>query len=317
MSNVLGFDISSWQRRPGRPWFRELRQAGFGVAIIQLWGGTPNDKGPNTDAAYQLTMSIEEGFDVFGYLWVPSGPTETDQLVLSAVNAAADAFPRVRYLFPDVEREYVGAVRMQNCLDNCKATGKPTGIYCSQNSFSLIGGSFPGEKLWDASWFYNGGIMPDRAEWPADPGFATYGSWTTRAIRQFAGDVNLFGGMLDLDVVNYDRLELSATVTTIPNPTTEELTMGQYEDLVNRIDGLTNTLNAHVSSPHNQQTPPVPTPEPAPQKTYTTKSGDSLGAIAQAYTGNASRWPEIPNLRPEVRADPRRLQVGEVLIIPW
>lgn len=317
MSNVLGFDISAWQGRPSRQWFKELRQAGFGVSIIQLWGGGPQGKGPNPHAAYQLTMSIEEDFDVMGYLWIPSGETETNLLVDSAVAAAADTFPKVRYLFPDVEAQFVGAARMQNVLDNCHAHGKPTGIYTRSGAFNLIGGSFPNEKLWDAAWFHNSGIMPDRAIWPAEPGLAHYGGWTERAIRQFAGDVNLFGGKLDLNIVNYDRLGLTATVTPIPNPTVEELTMGQYEDLAARIDGLAGTINAHIGSPHNVTTAPAPAPAPAPQRTYTVAAGDTLGGIAQKFTGNSSRWPEIPNLSAAVRADPRKLQVGFVCVIPW
>ncbi len=62
---------------------------------------------------------------------------------------------------------------------------------------------------------------------------------------------------------------------------------------------------------------PAPKPPPTPRKTYTVKSGDTLGAIAQRYTGDADRWDEIPNLPAAVRADPRKLQVGFSLVIPW
>ena len=60
-----------------------------------------------------------------------------------------------------------------------------------------------------------------------------------------------------------------------------------------------------------------PKPTPTPRKTYTVKPGDTLGAIAQRYTGDANRWREIPNLPAAVRADPRKLQVGFSLVIPW
>jgi len=62
---------------------------------------------------------------------------------------------------------------------------------------------------------------------------------------------------------------------------------------------------------------PAPKPAPAPRKTHIVKSGDTLGAIAQQYTGDADRWDEIPNLPAAVRADPRKLQAGFVLVIPW
>lgn len=317
MSNYLGFDISAWQGRPSRQWFRDLRQAGFAVAIIQLWGSGPGGNGPNPDAGYQLQTALEEGFDTHGYLWIPSGPTETDQLVASAAGAAGAEFAHVRYLWPDVEAQPVGPERMQNAIANCEAQGRQVGIYTSKSAFPLIGGNFSARPLWDAAWFYNSGILPLLSEWPADPGNAGYGGWTGRAIRQFAGDVNLFGGKLDLNIVNYDSLGLSIGVTPIPNPTKEDLTVGQYEDLVNRINGLAGALNAHIASPHSQATPPVPVPGPGPQRTHTVQPGETLGGIAQQYTGNASRWPEIPDIPPAVRADPRKLQVGTVLTIPW
>lgn len=327
MSNYLGFDISQWQGKPPRQWFRDLRAAGFQCGIIQLWGGGPNGKGPNPHATYQLQMTREEGMDIMGYIWVPSGGVDTSALIQSAVSAAGSDYANLLYVWPDVEAQFVGAARLQNCLDNIHATGKPTGIYINRGSFPLIGGSFPQEKLWDAAWFYNSGTLPSRGEWPAEPGNASYGGWTERAIRQFAGDVNLFGGKLDLNIVSYSRLGITPgqvpsqpPVAPIPNPSPEEMTMGQYEDLVTRIDAIAGALNTHAAGPHNQGAPapqPVPVPPPAAQNTYTVQAGDTLGAIAARFTGNASRWTEIPNLPADVRADPRKLQAGMVLVIPW
>jgi hypothetical protein len=47
---------------------------------------------------------------------------------------------------------------------------------------------------------------------------------------------------------------------------------------------------------------------------YTIKAGDTLGNIAQHFTGNAGRWGELAVENPGL--DPRRLRVGATLTIP-
>jgi LysM repeat protein len=65
----------------------------------------------------------------------------------------------------------------------------------------------------------------------------------------------------------------------------------------------------------------VPQPQPQPVAvTYTVKSGDYAGAIAQKLTGNGGRWPELIAANPQ---KPRKsdgnfatLYPGEVLLLP-
>lgn len=49
--------------------------------------------------------------------------------------------------------------------------------------------------------------------------------------------------------------------------------------------------------------------------TYTVQSGDSLSSIAQRYTGDPSRWPELAAANPAI-ADPNVIAVGQVVTLP-
>ncbi len=67
---------------------------------------------------------------------------------------------------------------------------------------------------------------------------------------------------------------------------------------------------------------PLPGPAPAPAeptptvpaRTYTVRPGDTLGGIARTVYGNAARYPIIAEANNIT--DPRRLWVGQVLVIP-
>jgi LysM repeat protein len=65
--------------------------------------------------------------------------------------------------------------------------------------------------------------------------------------------------------------------------------------------------------------PPPPAPPPvaaaaSAQRTYTVKKGDTLWQLAVNYYKNGNRWTEIAN-RNGIK-DPRKLQIGTVLVIP-
>lgn len=77
--------------------------------------------------------------------------------------------------------------------------------------------------------------------------------------------------------------------------------------LTNGVGGLTSSVAGLISAIGSIPAPapapapvyiaaPAPAPAPAPARsTYTIKSGDTLSAIAQRYTGSASRWTELYN----------------------
>jgi nucleoid-associated protein YgaU len=52
----------------------------------------------------------------------------------------------------------------------------------------------------------------------------------------------------------------------------------------------------------------------ASNRTYTIKSGDTLGKIAQAELGGSSKWKQIVDANPGL--DPRKLKVGQVIKLP-
>ena len=64
------------------------------------------------------------------------------------------------------------------------------------------------------------------------------------------------------------------------------------------------------------QTTPQPTPAKASIKTYTVKSGDTLGEIAKRELGSANKYMEIFNANRDLLKDPNLIQPGQVLKIP-
>ena len=70
-----------------------------------------------------------------------------------------------------------------------------------------------------------------------------------------------------------------------------------------------------LPSPPPPAAAPTPAPSPAPAaRSYTVKSGDTLGAIARAMYGNAAKYPLIAQANQIT--DPSRIWVGQVLTIP-
>lgn len=95
------------------------------------------------------------------------------------------------------------------------------------------------------------------------------------------------------------------------------------------VNGLTTAiLTAAKSVPVVTAPAPAPAPAAAPAaRTYTIRSGDTLSAIAQRYTGSAGRWPELFNANAgtinSVAASRGKaggghwIFPGTVLTIPW
>jgi nucleoid-associated protein YgaU len=61
---------------------------------------------------------------------------------------------------------------------------------------------------------------------------------------------------------------------------------------------------------------PQPTPAKASMKTYTVKSGDTLGEIAKRELGSASKYMEIFNANRDLLSDPDKIKPGQVLKMP-
>ena len=61
---------------------------------------------------------------------------------------------------------------------------------------------------------------------------------------------------------------------------------------------------------------PQPTPAKASMKTYTVKSGDTLGQIAQSELGSAGKYMDIFNANRDQLSDPDKIKPGQVLKIP-
>jgi LysM repeat protein len=64
------------------------------------------------------------------------------------------------------------------------------------------------------------------------------------------------------------------------------------------------------------QSIPQPTPVKASMKTYTVKSGDTLGEIAKRELGSANKYMEIFNANKDQLTDPDKIKPGQVLKIP-
>ena len=76
--------------------------------------------------------------------------------------------------------------------------------------------------------------------------------------------------------------------------------------------------NISTSAKGSPTVPPAPKPAPKPvadNRTYTIKKGDTLWDLAQKYYGNPYQWTKIAQAN--ANPDPRKLQIGRKLIIPF
>jgi LysM repeat protein len=64
------------------------------------------------------------------------------------------------------------------------------------------------------------------------------------------------------------------------------------------------------------QSIPQPTPAKASMKTYTVKSGDTLGEIAKRELGSANKYMDIFNANRDQLSDPDKIKPGQVLKMP-
>lgn len=71
-----------------------------------------------------------------------------------------------------------------------------------------------------------------------------------------------------------------------------------------------------VKAGAQSQTIPQPTPAKASMKTYTVKSGDTLGEIAKRELGSPSKYMDIFNANRDQLSDPDKIKPGQVLKIP-
>lgn len=95
---------------------------------------------------------------------------------------------------------------------------------------------------------------------------------------------------------NTSSLDANTSALGASTTATGSLT-GGVGGLTSSIAGLTSKIGAVTAQappPAVVVTAAAPAPAPA-RSTYTIKSGDTLSAIAQRYTGSASRWTELYN----------------------
>jgi nucleoid-associated protein YgaU len=77
-------------------------------------------------------------------------------------------------------------------------------------------------------------------------------------------------------------------------------------------------VQADIRVKQSVQSQPIPQPTPAKasMKTYTVKSGDTLGEIAKRELGSANKYMDIYNANRDQLSDPDKIKPGQVLKIP-
>jgi len=170
-------------------------------------------------------------------------------------------------------------------------------------------------------------IRAARAQCPSDkvfrPILQTYSIDPSDTMTAFNEAVRINGhpilfrrGVTPVEIWN----AIEAIGGLVPVEEEDELSSREYQELSGRIDSI--TLTPGPPGPQGPQGPPgrdltAAPPGPTTPKVYTVVHGDTLSGIAVKHGVDAGRWTEIPNIPANVRADPRELQAGTRLIIPW
>lgn len=217
MDLVKAFDISFYQGSVDVYWFKERKAEGHELAIIQCWIGD----GPNPYFLENALRAGAAGLKVATYVWPPS---KTEEAVAHARNTGI----HVEFIGIDVERSSTGAaqpIARLDVLDAIAGRVRPV-VYsgpwawreCMDDSED-----FSDLPLWNAT--YVG--LP----FPESLGFVNYGGWSATAGWQFAGNVELDGVTVDLNIFDREWLWPS-------NPEEDVLTARYTEEELGLLDYL-------------------------------------------------------------------------------
>jgi len=88
--------------------------------------------------------------------------------------------------------------------------------------------------------------------------------------------------------------------------------MKKFDEMV-KTDNIVNSIV--VAKPPEPEPAPAPAPEPA-ERIYEVVAGDTLGAIAQRYYGQAGQYMKIFEANRDILDNPDLIKVGQKLKIP-
>jgi nucleoid-associated protein YgaU len=88
--------------------------------------------------------------------------------------------------------------------------------------------------------------------------------------------------------------------------------MQKFDEMV-KTDNIVNSIV--IAKPPEPEPVPAPAPEPT-ERIYEVVAGDTLGAIAQRYYGQASQYMKIFEANQDILDNPDLIKVGQKLKIP-
>ena len=325
---MKGLDISF--AIPPQSWWEARRAEGYKVMVQDLWtGGFASNAGILAAASTNLKRARLAGFEKrAGY--ANASPPDWWSINIQMGNIrlnAGDEWGNLTDVVVDAEIPGITQARVMELADGLEAAGKVADV------------------LYTAPWFWNGHMGNStniawrrfrlwNADYDGDPTIdfpRPYGPWRLADLigKQYAGTTRIDGHAVDLNTFKDEWLSGTHPPPAPPvePPTEEDELMGKIAD---RFAQLGKDVEAEIAAkagatgPRGPQGPkgdtgPMGPPGPAgggtAQRTYTVKSGDSLGVIASKYSGVS--WQQIYEAnKATIGNDPDLITPGMVLVIP-
>lgn len=324
---MRGLDISF--SKPPAQWWHDRRSEGYGIAVQDVWtGGFASNDGIKAVAETNLRNARLADFRVAAY--ANASPPDWWPLVTQMHHIRANMggeWDRVKDVVIDVEIPGITKARVMELADGLEAVGKIADVLYTGRWFwaGHMGNSkdiaWRRFRLWSAHYDWN----PD-----IDFGDSPYGPWTLAEVigEQYRGSTNVAGGTIDLNTFKDSWMApVSEPPPPEPEPSVEEEIMGKIAD---QFAALGRNVEAEIAAKagaagprgpqgpkgdRGPQGPPGPAGGTTVPRTHTVVSGDSLGAIANKYSGVT--WQQIYAANKAViGTDPNLIQPGMVLVIP-
>ena len=315
-------DYSKWQREVSRNSHRQMRQAGVRAFIPGLWHGTD----ANSYALNSLANGRAEGLLPGGYIVVVA--RDGREVVRLGKAAAGSHWKDMFGVAIDIEIAGITEANLANALDEVRVQGQRPFLYTGNWFWSwwrVALGHWPEVGAPD-SWiaYYNG--IADLGSFPSKPGYG-------RIIgHQYTGSTSAFGTTVDFNVFDESWLLKDTEPKPAPPPTPAPPVAPPEEGLMGKIldtaIAFGTALEAEVDRAMTLPTPikgetgktgatgaTGPAGGGTARRTHTVVGGDTLGGIANKYSGVT--WNQIYDANKALIGDnPNLIHPGMVLVIP-